>query len=117
MSQQFSAIHWLVEGLIERIGEIGCHINNRISKEKRDKLEEELEILKEVLPKLERVMKLNEPVKKPKPRAVNRSAVDGKFVTKKYADRNPDTTSEAYKKLSQFMVANAKELNDEAQSG
>lgn len=74
MSQQFSAIHWLVEGLEERIGEIGCHINNRISKEKKRKLEEELEILNEVLPKLQRVIQLNLPVK-PKPRSVRRKRV------------------------------------------
>lgn len=34
----------------------------------------------------------------------------------KFRGYDNDSTSEAYRKLSQFMVENAKELNDEAQS-
>jgi len=34
----------------------------------------------------------------------------------KYRGFDTESTSEAYKKLSQFMVENAKDLNDEAQS-
>lgn len=92
MTRYEKGMQILIDGVWERINEIELELKSSRDSDKKSRLKIESTHLRTASEHLNRAMEINAFSKKPKPRSVNRSAVDGKFVTKKYADKNPDTT-------------------------